>query len=284
MSSQPEHPSTADPDQPSLVHPVAPGPELLEAAAGTLRMLAEPTRLHLLWQLVRRPENRHRTHRRRPRAPDGGQPASGQTPPQRPGGYPQRRPPRHLLASRRAPGPAHPRNHQPRRPPDHRRTVARLGARPLRNGRKCGAGKRPVPGSAPKADPRTGPLWSVAAGGLSPACRLDEDRVGGQDVVCGGGPRHAKPGCPKAGCGGSSSRTRRSDPAAGVDLLIMHQLVYSPYSWSFRSDKSPSWSGAVASLRKRSKCETAMIGSFPCSASCAAIRLQQLRSRSVHKA
>ena len=56
MSSQPERPSAADPDQPSLVHPVAPGPELLEAAAGTLRMLAEPTRLHLLWQLSTGPK------------------------------------------------------------------------------------------------------------------------------------------------------------------------------------------------------------------------------------
>jgi DNA-binding transcriptional ArsR family regulator len=51
MSSQPDH--TAPPAaEPSLVHHVAPGPQLLEAAAGTLRMLAEPTRLHLLWQLA----------------------------------------------------------------------------------------------------------------------------------------------------------------------------------------------------------------------------------------
>ena len=40
---------------PSLVHPVAPGSELLESAAATLRMLAEPTRLHLLWQLAHGP-------------------------------------------------------------------------------------------------------------------------------------------------------------------------------------------------------------------------------------
>jgi DNA-binding transcriptional ArsR family regulator len=39
------------PAQPSFVHEVTPGPQLLETAAGTLRMLAEPTRLHLLWQL-----------------------------------------------------------------------------------------------------------------------------------------------------------------------------------------------------------------------------------------
>ncbi len=39
------------PNTGTLVRPVAPGPELLETAAGTLRMLAEPTRLHLLWQL-----------------------------------------------------------------------------------------------------------------------------------------------------------------------------------------------------------------------------------------
>jgi ArsR family transcriptional regulator len=56
MSSQPERPSAADPDQPSLVHPVTPGTELLETAAGTLRMLAEPTRLHLLWQLSSGPK------------------------------------------------------------------------------------------------------------------------------------------------------------------------------------------------------------------------------------
>lgn len=53
MSSQP---STA-PDQPSLIHPVIPGPELLDTAAGTLRMLAEPTRLHLLWQLSNGPKS-----------------------------------------------------------------------------------------------------------------------------------------------------------------------------------------------------------------------------------
>jgi ArsR family transcriptional regulator len=38
-----------------LVHPVSPGPELLDSAAATLRMLAEPTRLHLLWQLTHGP-------------------------------------------------------------------------------------------------------------------------------------------------------------------------------------------------------------------------------------
>ena len=52
MSSQPSSPLHAASDEPSLVHAVAPGPELLETAAGTLRMLAEPTRLHLLWQLA----------------------------------------------------------------------------------------------------------------------------------------------------------------------------------------------------------------------------------------
>lgn len=51
MSTQP------DPDaEPSLIHDVAPGPQLLEAAAGTLRMLAEPTRLQLLWQLADGPK------------------------------------------------------------------------------------------------------------------------------------------------------------------------------------------------------------------------------------
>lgn len=42
--------STAD-EQPSLIHPIVPGPGHLAAASETLRMLAEPTRLHLLWQL-----------------------------------------------------------------------------------------------------------------------------------------------------------------------------------------------------------------------------------------
>jgi DNA-binding transcriptional ArsR family regulator len=57
MSSQPGSAPRAVPDQPSLVHPVTPGPELLETAAATLRMLAEPTRLHLLWQLSRGPKS-----------------------------------------------------------------------------------------------------------------------------------------------------------------------------------------------------------------------------------
>ena len=56
MSSQPERVPNAASEKPSLVHPVTPGPELLEAAAGTLRMLAEPTRLHLLWQLSNGPK------------------------------------------------------------------------------------------------------------------------------------------------------------------------------------------------------------------------------------
>ncbi|MDR6506970.1 metalloregulator ArsR/SmtB family transcription factor [Arthrobacter oryzae] len=54
MSSQPGSPFP--PGEPSLFHPVTPGPELLESAAGTLRMLAEPTRLHLLWQLAQGPK------------------------------------------------------------------------------------------------------------------------------------------------------------------------------------------------------------------------------------
>jgi ArsR family transcriptional regulator len=56
MSSQPERAPKAAPEKPSLVHPVTPGPELLETAATTLRMLAEPTRLHLLWQLSNGPK------------------------------------------------------------------------------------------------------------------------------------------------------------------------------------------------------------------------------------
>ena len=51
MSSQPERAPKAAAEKPSLIHPVTPDPELLETAAATLRMLAEPTRLHLLWQL-----------------------------------------------------------------------------------------------------------------------------------------------------------------------------------------------------------------------------------------
>ena len=57
MGSQPQHATSSAPDAPSLVHQVAPGPQLLETAAGTLRMLAEPTRLHLLWQLADGPKS-----------------------------------------------------------------------------------------------------------------------------------------------------------------------------------------------------------------------------------
>lgn len=55
MSSQPESALSAASESPSLIHEVVPGPELLDAAATTLRMLAEPTRLHLLWQLTQGP-------------------------------------------------------------------------------------------------------------------------------------------------------------------------------------------------------------------------------------
>ncbi|GAB4099261.1 metalloregulator ArsR/SmtB family transcription factor [Sinomonas halotolerans] len=55
MESQPNRAAGGADDGPSLVHDPAPGPELLETAAGTLRMLAEPTRLHLLWQLTAGP-------------------------------------------------------------------------------------------------------------------------------------------------------------------------------------------------------------------------------------
>ena len=57
MSSQPSSPFPDAPEEPSLFHPVTPGPDLLESAAGTLRMLAEPTRLHLLWQLAQGPKS-----------------------------------------------------------------------------------------------------------------------------------------------------------------------------------------------------------------------------------
>ena len=56
MSSQPDSTPSPAADGPSLVHPVVPGPRLLETAAGTLRMLAEPTRLNLLWQLAEGPK------------------------------------------------------------------------------------------------------------------------------------------------------------------------------------------------------------------------------------
>ncbi|WP_144659232.1 helix-turn-helix transcriptional regulator [Paenarthrobacter nicotinovorans] len=56
MSSQPERPFRPASETPSLFHPVTPDAELLENAAGTLRMLAEPTRLHLLWQLAQGPK------------------------------------------------------------------------------------------------------------------------------------------------------------------------------------------------------------------------------------
>jgi hypothetical protein len=56
LSSQPHNAPTPAPEKPSLVHPVTPGPQLLETAAGTLRMLAEPTRLNLLFQLTDGPK------------------------------------------------------------------------------------------------------------------------------------------------------------------------------------------------------------------------------------
>ena len=56
MSSQPHTAPTPAPEKPSLVHPVTPGPQLLETAAATLRMLAEPTRLNLLFQLTEGPK------------------------------------------------------------------------------------------------------------------------------------------------------------------------------------------------------------------------------------
>jgi DNA-binding transcriptional ArsR family regulator len=56
LRNQPQNVSNSAADVPSLVHPVTPGPELLEAASATLRMLAEPTRLNLLWQLTGGPK------------------------------------------------------------------------------------------------------------------------------------------------------------------------------------------------------------------------------------
>jgi DNA-binding transcriptional ArsR family regulator len=56
LSSQPDSTPDRAREHPSLVHPVVPGPQLLDTAAATLRMLAEPTRLHLLWQLAEGPK------------------------------------------------------------------------------------------------------------------------------------------------------------------------------------------------------------------------------------
>ncbi|WP_461169910.1 ArsR/SmtB family transcription factor [Arthrobacter sp. Z1-15] len=56
MSSEHPGPPVPESGAPSLVHAVEPGPELLEAAAATLRLLAEPTRLALLWKLLRGPK------------------------------------------------------------------------------------------------------------------------------------------------------------------------------------------------------------------------------------
>ncbi|NDK88573.1 helix-turn-helix transcriptional regulator [Gordonia desulfuricans] len=41
-----------DPAGPSLHHPVQPDPDRLAAASSTFGMLADPTRLHLLWLLT----------------------------------------------------------------------------------------------------------------------------------------------------------------------------------------------------------------------------------------
>jgi len=56
VSSQSGSPFRDAPEVASPFHPVTPGSALLESAAGTLRMLAEPTRLHLLWQLAQGPK------------------------------------------------------------------------------------------------------------------------------------------------------------------------------------------------------------------------------------
>lgn len=56
QSSQPGAESGGNSKPPSLFHAVTPDAQLLESAAGTLRMLAEPTRLNLLWQLAQRPQ------------------------------------------------------------------------------------------------------------------------------------------------------------------------------------------------------------------------------------
>ncbi|WP_082046375.1 ArsR/SmtB family transcription factor [Arthrobacter sp. L77] len=52
---EPAIPDRRPPGRPSLVHPVEPDAERLEAGAATFRMLSDPTRLHLLWILTRGP-------------------------------------------------------------------------------------------------------------------------------------------------------------------------------------------------------------------------------------
>lgn len=42
-------------DEPSLVHAVQPDAQRLDAGAATFRMLADPTRLHILWLLTQGP-------------------------------------------------------------------------------------------------------------------------------------------------------------------------------------------------------------------------------------
>ena len=54
-SGDPREPAAPDDGlqgRPSLVHPVEPDAERLEAGAATFRMLADPTRLHILWILT----------------------------------------------------------------------------------------------------------------------------------------------------------------------------------------------------------------------------------------
>ncbi len=55
MGAHPEE-HDAGAREPSLIHEMDPSPELLDAATATLRMLAEPTRLHLLWRLSEGPQ------------------------------------------------------------------------------------------------------------------------------------------------------------------------------------------------------------------------------------
>ncbi|MGW0251916.1 ArsR/SmtB family transcription factor [Nocardia goodfellowii] len=51
MAGRPRRAAAATPAA-SLVHEVAPDPARLEAATGAFRMLADPTRLHILWILT----------------------------------------------------------------------------------------------------------------------------------------------------------------------------------------------------------------------------------------
>ena len=114
----------------SLVHPIAPDQSRLDAATGTFRMLADPTRLHILWLLTqgeadvtalteacdasRTAVSQHLAKLRFTGLVD----------------TPQRRTAGDLPNPRRTPRPLGRRRPQPRRPPGHGRTRTRIGHNP----------------------------------------------------------------------------------------------------------------------------------------------------------